>query len=281
MSDLGVSVGDPEIDAILQGGGAGMLPEQDAIGGFHNFPVGMGPNLGGPGQNAPAGGRFSASEMKPGLNAPYTNTYINDLWRGMPLEFRVQLQDALVSLGLTKNVRPGEFDDETEFGIEQLLKLSNRAGTTWQATIGRLQTLKDQGLLDGDDDERQFIEDAYLPPDYATLAQTVKQTVRGVLGRDPSDSEVSELAAQLQGFDYSAFQAEIDAERAQFDAQTAGATKVEATGAQVDPASRFRELIESKYGDEIAFNQRREEATENRQLTLGAVGAIDNIIQGF
>lgn len=276
-----MSTGDPIIDALIEQGGSGMLPESDVYGGFHNFQP-TNPNLGGPGQNAPVGGRRSPSESDaavPGRNAPYTTAYVQDMWRGLPLEHKVRLQDALVALGLARNAIPGEFDKDTRNGVETLLTLSNAAGTTWQATIGRLQQLKDAGQLDPSGGE--FTEPAYLPPDYASLAQTVKQTVRSTLGRDPSDDEIAELSAQLQGFDYSAFQAEVDAERAQFETQQAGGGTVPQTGRQVDTASRFRELIESKYGDELAFNQRREEGAENRQLTLGAVGTIDRIIQGF
>lgn len=282
--------GDPRLDGAVQQAVEAIMAEQgpandDVIGGVFGGGMTTNPNLGGSGQNAPMGGRLSQTEQAQGFLAENPNARLQPYVAGdevrelsrLPTEKLVRLQELMVTLGLTSKAIPGEIDPDTRRGFQRVLATANATGERWESTIQRLEQkynsgeLEEFGLDTGDTDEP-----IYQEPDYATLAQQVKSVVRDTLRRDPTDEQLAQLTAELRGWDYNAFENEVARERAEL-----GGPDVEEPPARVDPAARLQELIEERFGDEIAFNQRRQEGQQNRQLTMGAVRDIDRVIEGL
>lgn len=275
MSDAGVNVstGDPTVDAILQGG---TMPaaNTEPVGGIWNGPTGP---------VDPTTGEFVgplAQTVPNGIAAPYSADYVTGLWEGLPLEDRVRLQDRLVGYGLTSKVVPGELDDGTLDGIGRLLGMSNRAGTTWQATLGRLEDLEAQGLLDAAQREQPFEAQPYLAPDYATMAQTVKDMFRQRLGREPDQSEMAQFQAELTGWDRMGYEAEQDLQRIQHEQAQQPGAQAAPTGRAVDPLARFQEVFESRYANELDFVEDKADAVETREQVQQTTNTLSRMSGG-
>lgn len=188
------------------------------------------------------------------------------IWRGLPFEDRVRLQDRLVAYGLAPSAILGELDDSTRNGIKRLLSMSNRSATNWRATLGRLQDLQDQGLLEREQ-AAEFEADPYLAPDYASWAQLVKDEFERQLGREPDQGEMAEFVGELQGWDKQNYRAQVAGERASFEGEGEGLTIQ-----GVDPVARFQQRFAQVYGGELDFVEDKKEATqvhEGMQRTIG------------
>ena len=268
-SDVPMSTGDPAIDSILAGAGAMLPPEEEPVGGMFTGPTGP---------LDPVTEEFTApyAPQNPnGISSAYTARDVQDIWASLPLEYRTRLQDTMVAVGLTNRVMPGEFDDGTLAGLERLLSLSNRSGTNWRATLGRLESMKDRGLLDQPGAQEQVYDpQPYLAPDYATMAQQVKGVFRSELGRDPDEYEMRKLTAEISGFDALAYEREEELRRMQFDSATTPGTQEAGTVTGVDPMSRFRERFESLYSSELDFVEDKQRAAETQGFMEGATSTV-------
>lgn len=279
------ATGDPMVDQYLAG--VGMADGGEPIGGYFAGTGGVNPDTGGQygtGPLDPLTGEFVgpyAQTTPHGIASGYSKGDETVVWEGLTLEDRTRLQDQLVSFGLAKSVIPGEFDDGTMNGITSLLGLSNRAGTHWRGTLGRLQSLQDRGLLDKAGSEKaEFDTPTYLAPDYATLAQNVKSMFRQTLGRDPDQSEMANLTAELEGWHKGAFDAQVGAQRQDFDNRQADGEQAGGTVRQVDPLARFQEAFESRYANEIDFVEDKAEAVETRENIEQGVGTLSQMSTG-
>lgn len=260
MSDTGISVatGDPTVDSIVAGGGFAGGMDDGPVGGMFSGPTGP---------LDPMTGEFvgpHAPREEDGIATYYRAQDVETLWRALPLEDRVRLQDSLVALGLARQVIPGEFDDGTVDGLTRLLSLSNRAGTRWQATIGRLRSLEEQGLLEGE--QQQYEPAPRLTPDYDALAQDVKATFRQRLGRDPDDYELQQLTGALTGFYANEHEAAEELRRIQHEQATRPGVQVGGTVQGVDPMAKFRQMFEQQYDAELDFVEDKQQAAETEQI---------------
>ena len=260
--------GIPSVDALMADVGGMVAPEEEPVGGMFVGPTGPIDEM---------TGEFVGpySQESDSLGAAYTARDVQDIWTSLPLEYRVRLQDTMVAVGLTNRVMPGEFDDGTLAGLERLLSLSNRSGTNWRATLGRLEDMKDRGLLDPTGAQEQVYDpQPYLAPDYATMAQQVKGVFRAELGRDPDQGEMAELVAELQGWDRQAYEVEEGLRRSSFDAATTPGTQAAASAGGVDPLARFRERFESLYSEELDFVEDKASAQRQQKSVRSAVDLI-------
>lgn len=93
------------------------------------------------------------------------------------------------------------------------------------------------------------------------------------------------LTAELSGWDREAFQAEVDAQRAEYEAQAAAGEGAEGqsggTVQGIDPLARFKESFESKFSAELAGLERNEEVAESQELTTGAVSTLSRMAGGM
>lgn len=200
-----------------------------------------------------------------------------DILRGLTTEDRVRLQQQLVALGLANNVVYGEIDGgETGTGgtlgaMRALLAMANRAGEEWQSTLGRIATNPEMqaqaGGLVGSD--RQ----PYMAPDYASMAQEVKNVFRKRLGREPDQAEMAELVGEIQGWDRQSFDAGT-----QPDIGPDGLPAAE--GTRVDPLARFQEEFDRRYSGELDFIEDKASAVVARESVEQSTALASSMARG-
>jgi hypothetical protein len=207
-----------------------------------------------------------------------------------------RIQGRLVGLGLLDGYVPGKKDKKTVEAFGTLLHMANGSGHDWARELSdleRIQAEDPEGWDDrlgggggGGQEFAPYVEEAYLAPDYATLAQAVKGQLRETLGRDPDESEMALLTAELSGWDREAFSAEQAAARAEYDAkvqaQQQGTEGLSGGVAQsVDPMARFKESFEQKFKGELRGLERNEEVAESQEITQGAVSTLSQMAGGM
>lgn len=204
--------------------------------------------------------------------------------RGMDPGMVARLQDRLVSAGFMSG---GAFavgspvDDKTVDGFRGLLGYANSQGRNWEAALGEVERIiEETGIGGADDDRAPWVAPTYVAPDYATLAQTVKDHLRKTLGREADESELALFTAELSGWDREAFDAEVEAAKAEYDAREAGRSEAP-TVESVDPLARFKEAFEQRYRAEIRGNERQVEAQETGEIVRGAVSNLSQMSGGL
>lgn len=253
---------DDIVNAPLPGGG-GQAGQPDVLGEFWGGP---------PGGQMP----YAGTGLTPGIDQvvgqapqPYFAGDEYVMLRMMTTEDRVRLQQQLVAVGLTSKVLYGELDDATIKGFRSLLGMANRQGEDWRATLGRVATNPD--LQQGAD---EFEPTPYLQPDYATLAQRVKDTFRQQLGRDPDSYEMQQLTAELSGFDALAHEREQELNQLAFTQQQTPGVQGGGTVEAVDPMSRFQELFERNYKHELDFVEDKKSAVTQREAVQTGANVV-------
>lgn len=210
---------------------------------------------------------------------------------GLSAEALARTQDRLAALGILDGFLPGKRDAATVEAFSGVLQLSNAEGLSWAEMLGDLERQKiemgdDWVFRNGKGDERApFVEDAYLAPDYASLAQRVKEQLRDNLGRDPDEAEMALLTAELSGWDRDAFEVEQEGLRAKYDAgapdEALDMYREAGTFQGVSPLDRFKESFEQRFKGEIRGIQRREETEQSQALTQGAVSTLSRMAGGM
>lgn len=169
---------------------------------------------------------------------------------------------------------PGMVDSTIVGAFHSLLGQANINARSWEEELTDLERQasrrRDRAVSDA---RAAYAKFAYLPPDYATLAQSVKSQFSTSVGRDPTEAEVRLLADELAGFDKAAQRAAYQTRRSadlteQFaqmvaDEEIDQMPKVAKPPVQVDAGSRLAEMIESRYGPEIDRRQRVNEGAQN------------------
>ena len=128
-----------------------------------------------------------------------------------------------------------------------------------------------------------FVVPAYRKPDYATLAQHVKATVRDQLQRQPTESELSMLSGYLEQQYRNAWQSnEVDVGRDDWTRRGRAAETGQEQGAptigNVDPVARFDEQFEERYEGELAHRQRVDQSEER---TTNLFGSFDMLTRNI
>lgn len=202
-------------------------------------------------------------------------------------EYLARVQDRMAALGMLDGYVRGRKDQSTVKAFADLLWMSNAEGTSWIVQLADLERTKAEmgddwewGDGSGRGDRAPFVAPTYLAPDYATLAQRVKTELREQLGRDPDESELALLTAELSGWDREAFDAEVEAAKAEYDAAEDGRSE-SPTVQTIDPLARFKESFEQKYAAEIRGNERQDEAAETGEIVRGAVGNLSRMSGGM
>lgn len=125
-----------------------------------------------------------------------------------------------------------------------------------------------------------WIAPVEVKKDYATLAQGTKATMRQMLGRQPTSSEMKLLTAQLGADYHDEWQREVyDTSKMGWEAASraheADATSAATGSVQgIDPEARFAERFEDRYENEIDHRQRVDASTRK---TTNLFGSIDTI----
>lgn len=247
-------------------------------------------------QRAPgaAGAPTSAYEDNPyvGVSEGYTTRgerplyrysdidHLMGAWTPMALE---RIESEMIRAGLIDpkakvngmGYVPGMKGEHLRQGIEGLLTVSNRHGTSWTKMLVDLAEANIEEV-EADPLRPGRVIAPYLPPDYATLSQTAKNAVKQSLGRNINDWELKMLADAMAG-DYRAqYDQAVNEEKliweAEGRAQDSGAFEdVPSVGSKIDPMARFAERFEKQFKGEL----------DEREQTLQVEAATGNLFGGL
>lgn len=227
--------------------------------------------------------------------------YDFDQWRDFATkspEYQSMVQSQLVAAGLLDedDFIPGAWTFEAARAMELAMAESN-------ATSGRLSWVdvlrqRAQGREEAGVDEetrsllasRRLVLPAFREPDYASLSTNVKDLFRNQLGRDPVDWEVALLADQLNADYRKAYDADVSALTAEFEAGNRAILESDATDAAsiqgagtvpaVDPISRLRERFEKKYASEFELGEDRIAERQNVSNVFSILTKTNNLMSG-
>lgn len=207
-------------------------------------------------------------------------------------EYLARVQDRMAGLGMLDGYVRGRKDPNTVKAFQDLLFMSNAEGTSWTVQLSDLEDQKEAmghdwawGDRSGQGGRSPFVAPTYMAPDYATIAQDVKSIMRQTLQRDPDESEMALLTAELSGWDREAFDAEVAARRADYEADAAAADDG-ATGQgggtvqSIDPVARFREEFEKRFSGEIRGIRDQEAAAATGEFMRASTANLSAAIRG-
>lgn len=215
-------------------------------------------------------------------------------WGGLAKERQSEISLALVAAGYLPEshheMTGGQWSTQHARAMAEAMTDANINGETWDSQLrNRARTIEEAGGLPGDEGARgrTFVAPAYREPDYATLSQNVKALFRRGVGRDPLDWELALLADEMNQAYRSAYDADTQAQRQQFDAGNhaieaaeGGADQFVAAGTvpNVDPMSRAQERFEQMYEDEIRLNEDRSESLQNAQQVFTTLTSASRLL---
>ncbi len=216
-----------------------------------------------------------------------------------------RLQRRLVAAGLLENdtFYEGAWDDLTEAAYKTVLGFANKNGIDATKSMDRLIATLPQSVKDARaraEELKVFQEPPYIKPDMATLAQGVKAYFRQEVGRDPSDSEMAEFSGAMSSAYRADFEAQVAAQRAEFDAQndpvgvpsrTTGtidqiAASINQPGGgggtfqRVDPVARFREAFDRRFKSETTRLGALDEVRANVNNVYESLRTMTSLIGG-
>lgn len=207
---------------------------------------------------------------------------------GWSEERRAALQEEMVAAGLMDpdDFYVGMWDTNSISAYKTILGYSNLWGTDPEETLSRLQASLPEALRDGRTSSaaQQRVARVYVKPDYATIAQEVKQTFEQRLGRRPRDQELNELASALSGF----YRAQLDAQVAADEAADAADERAAETGEApgnvtqqgVDPIARFQQLFDQRYQPEEDRLEGIGDTRQNMTNVFASLRTMGNMVGG-
>ncbi len=154
------------------------------------------------------------ADYSEGIGARYDATDL-DLFAGLAPESVAEIQAALIRGGLVSKVPKGIFDDATANAMAKVLAYANKRGLVWQDALDEYVAGGVAGGLGGSGGGRVFTPQLSNPDD---LRKTFKQAAFNTTGGNfLDDAAYDRMVAGYQD-------AEMKAQRAQFDAAGSGAT---------------------------------------------------------
>ena len=203
---------------------------------------------------------------------------------------RIILKDSLVQAGY---LDPDQMTGGATWAFPEMSAMAlladeaNGIGDPWQIQLDRVknnpsEAAKRRAKGRAGADRRPFVAPAFLKPDMATLSQSVKQSVRQRLGREPTSLEMGELIETL-GVDFRAeFGAQVAALRSEFDATTRAIETDEPQAAgtvqSVNPAARFAEHFDERFAGEIDVRKRGAALNQREAIGAATMSMVDGLI---
>lgn len=203
---------------------------------------------------------------------------------GQSPEQIARIQSQLVAAGLIEEGEywAGFWDAATSSAYTMVLGYANQSGLTADDAIRRLQETLPDSVKEARAKKKAmevFQAPPFMAPDPAKLAQDVKETFRRRLGRDPTPEDLASMTAALGDSYRQAYDAEVAAARAHFNAQL-GKGPAGTTVQDVDPASRFLQVFEERYQPELARFDALEEARVNQANVFASLRNMGSLIGG-
>ena len=230
----------------------------------------------------------------------YFETDVRDVLDYLNPDTVIRIQEQMIRAGLVegsiggRQFSMGSRDEHTERALRYVMSQANNDGHTWMVSLAKLAIQGDEDKEKADADSKQsaldalgpFRRNAYLAPDYATLANRAKKAMEDELGRPINDWELELLTDDMQGNYRKEHNASESVRRINYDADvraieqdlTAGDVVGGGTVQDVDPIARFQETFDTQFENEIGRRDKTVEAgTRSDRLMQGlnnAMGAI-------
>ena len=196
------------------------------------------------------------------------------------------LQTELEDAGKLKDgsYTKGLLDESTKKAFQSLLADANNAGKSWKDTLSFILTNPKYDTSELPDK---------LELDYADLTNKVLNTVKTVVGRTPTDTELEVLTNILAGLKQEQFEGELsNAEIAAqpmyreqqiiFEGRPTGQTKLIQTGQKgfvtpTDAEAKFQSKVQELFKPELDFNQRREQTRNVTNVIKSSIAGLRSI----
>lgn len=216
----------------------------------------------------------------------YTDQDTYGIFMQMGTTMRAEVELQLVEAGLLHpdDVRGGGvWSTEAQRAMAVVMTTANEQGLTWSESLNLYRANPPAGMADDEDGpgsgRAPYVAPTYLAPDYATLAQGVKQVFRQQLNREPRDFELQFLAEQLERDYRAAFDAEVAADRADYNLATVAVEEgteglTGGTVRSVDPVARLNQAFDERYGPEMNRLERIGEVEQSQASLLASIGLI-------
>lgn len=233
-------------------------------------------------------GQVPAGESRDKYTPQYSSGYARSRLNSMATPDLVALQMRMFEAGYISEqpTLGGVRSMEMVAAFDQLVTRADSGRNSWETQLNYdIRVAQDYAKNNKDDGPTRpgFTVPDFRKPDYASLAQVAKESVRGQLGRNPSESEMSLLTDYLgQQYRNKWQQNEVAVERSAWEKNGRAAETGEEQGGvtlpQVDPLSRFNEFFEDRYEGELAHRKRVDKTKQNTSNLFGSFDTIARAI---
>lgn len=200
----------------------------------------------------------------------------NDNWAqfaGMSSENIAAVQSRMVEVGALEadEVIMGNWGPTEAAQMEKWMAIANGQGLQWQdvdeSTI--------RGYFTDEKAERSpraaFVPEAYRPMDPATAERTVKDSVRQMIGREPTSQDMQELGGYLTDMHSASYQADVSAARNRYSTQVSlDDTDIKfgqpAAVEDVDYESRYINEMEKRFAPQLESQKGQETAQKQQDM---------------
>jgi len=204
------------------------------------------------------------------------------LFWGKSPEYVASIQQLLIEGNILKEnevTHMGEWGMAEESVIRNQMIAADERGLSIQQW---LEHVAENPLPDGGN-QTGFVTPVRQVPDYATLSQDVKATMRARLGREPEPYEMGDLVRQMESDHYADYQQQTEGARMEWEARQraieTGETQSTGTIQNVDPFARFKETFDKKYQPEIDRNQEVDESRFNVGSLMSNLAGLEQAVQ--
>jgi len=308
-------LGEGDIDTVMEFVPSLIEPEQEAPPGPapHTPFVGEGDGLIGPDYKIPDTSQIPPSPGMPRYDSPRpedaerfgqdgkyqgqrqymqprynTDDYRREMQRMTPGQIQ-QFEEAAKAAGLLpeSHVPDTMRDPAMAAALEDAMYRANVAGNTWReilTTMGDEKSAAD--AFDLDEWYNNFVpSSAYMKLDQATIDQTVKTSMREVLGREANQWEIDLFADGMRSDHRENYDQRISSEQqvwnARGRAQEFDGPQGVGTVQEVDEEARFAETFEKQYDVEIDERERWQQMKTDSRNLFGGLSNISNMMGGL
>lgn len=245
------------------------LPQDDT----YLWREGMGPT----GSDRDAAGDSSYFKRAPRYTQEFPMQFLNGMstWELAALE--VKMQQAGYYDDDDKSIGLGKRSTGLIRHFTALVNEADQNRVKWDQQLNENIRRHAEGLDEEDDGYGPFIAPVYLKPDYDTLAQRAKGSIRTGLGRDPTSGEM-ELLTQFLGTAHKdqwkarEYNTALADHNQRSRAHETGEDQGSPTVQDSDMIASYDEMFESRYENEL---EHRERVDQTRTQSASLFGSLD------
>jgi len=217
----------------------------------------------------------------------------NDNWNlfvGLSPESVATVQRTLIDWGALdpEEVVLGVWGPAEAQQMNQVMTVANARGVQWtDASISQLMPTVFQDQTKAATPRSAFTPEPYRPMDPATVERTVKDSIRQMLGREPTEEDMATLGGYLTDNHSSAYAADVAAAKQQYSAQGAALDAGAQFGdpgvgpAEVDWESRYINKMEERFAPQLASQERGERAAQQQDMGVAMSNLMSQLGGGI